>query len=389
MKITFPYMGCVTAYKRLLELMGHEVVMPEKPTQRTVDLGVLNSPEFICYPFKILMGTYIEACEKGVEVIVSSGGRGPCRAGMYGEVHKRILKQLGYDVHVIIFDSMFQNFKAFYKNLKLIKNKTPLIKLLKYVVFAYKMMLQMDKIDKEINIRRAYEVNRDDFKKCREKIVALYDGCSTLNDLRRAKKAAWALMDAVPQKKVPEKDKLRIGIVGEIYVAMESSTNMEMEKRLNALGAEVENIQYVSDWVTHNLFPKWMHLSRSWTLLDKGKRYKGCQCGGHDMENTGAIIDFAERGFDGVVHLMPFGCLPELITRSIVPQITEDLGIPVLSVSLDEQQGEANTQTRVEAFVDLCRSRKRSKDTELHIEPIAVLDNSKTEKQYEVGYKNA
>ena len=86
MKISFPYMGCVTGYKKLLELLGHEVIMPEKPSQRTVNLGVLNSPEFICYPFKIILGTYIELCEKGVDVIISSGGSGPCRAGMYCEI---------------------------------------------------------------------------------------------------------------------------------------------------------------------------------------------------------------------------------------------------------------------------------------------------------------
>ena len=76
------------------------------------------------------------------------------------------------------------------------------------------------------------------------------------------------------------------------------------------------------------------------------------------MENTGYIMEFAEMGFDGVVHLMPFGCLPELITRSILPQLSEEYNIPVLTMSIDEQNGEANTQTRLEAFVDLCKNRE-------------------------------
>lgn len=38
---------------KILEMLGHEVIMPESPTQRTFDLGVLNSPEFICYPSKV------------------------------------------------------------------------------------------------------------------------------------------------------------------------------------------------------------------------------------------------------------------------------------------------------------------------------------------------
>ena len=59
---------------------------------------------------------------------------------------------------------------------------------------------------------------------------------------------------------------------------------------------------------------------------------------------------------------MPFGCLPELVTRSMIPQISEDYDLPILSVSLDEQMGEANLQTRVEAFIDLCRSKKNAKN---------------------------
>ncbi len=119
MKVSFPYMGCVTGYEKIMELLGHEVIPPHKPTQRTVDLGVLNSPEFICFPFKIMMGTYIEACEQGAELIISSGGSGPCRAGLYGEVHKKTLKQLGYNVDIIIFDSMFEDFSRFYHQILL------------------------------------------------------------------------------------------------------------------------------------------------------------------------------------------------------------------------------------------------------------------------------
>ena len=37
------------------------------------------------------MGSYLEAIEKGADTIVTTGGRGPCRAGLYGEIHKRNL----------------------------------------------------------------------------------------------------------------------------------------------------------------------------------------------------------------------------------------------------------------------------------------------------------
>lgn len=358
MKISFPYMGCVTGYKKLMELLGHEVVMPEKPTQHTVDLGVLNSPEFICYPFKIMMGTYIELCERGAEVIVASGGSGPCRAGMYNEVHKRVLRQLGYSTEIVIFDSIFKDFRGFMRKLKMIKNGVPMLRVLKYAAFAFKMICKMDALEKKMKVLRAYEVNRGDFDHAWEKIVKIFDKCEKSSELKAAELEAEVVLDSVETKPHDEKSRLRIAIVGEIYVIMESAANMEMERRLNALGVEVTNVQYISDWVKHNIIPKRFNKSESWKAFREGMKYKQCACGGHDMENTGYISKFAHDGYDGIVHLMPFGCLPELVTKSLIPEMSEELDIPILSVSLDEQMGEANLQTRLEAFIDLCRSKK-------------------------------
>ncbi len=36
-----------------------------------------------------MLGSYLEAIEKGAEVIISSGGHGPCRAGYYGILHQK------------------------------------------------------------------------------------------------------------------------------------------------------------------------------------------------------------------------------------------------------------------------------------------------------------
>ena len=58
---------------------------------------------------------------------------------------------------------------------------------------------------------------------------------------------------------------------------------------------------------------------------------------------------------------MPFGCLPELVTRSMSHKLSEQMDIPILTMSIDEQNGEANTQTRLEAFVDLCAGRKKAR----------------------------
>ena len=64
---------------------------------------------------------------------------------------------------------------------------------------------------------------------------------------------------------------------------------------------------------------------------------------------------------NAIIHLMPFACLPELVSRSIMPSLSKDIDFPILTLSIDEQTGEANIQTRLEAFIDLLWNRKNKK----------------------------
>lgn len=83
-------------------------------------------------------------------------------------------------------------------------------------------------------------------------------------------------------------------------------------------------------------------------------------CGGHGRESVGHTILYAKKGFDGVIHLSPFTCIPEIVAKSILPAVSKDYNISVLSISLDEQTGKAGLRTRLEAFVDLL-DKKRQK----------------------------
>lgn len=366
MKLSFPNMGQTTAYKKLVEYLGHEAIMPKKATQRTFDLGVLHSPEFICYPAKVMAGTYIEACENGAEIIVSSGGCGPCRAGMYCEIHRRILKKLGYNTEIIIFDSMFKAPGYFLKQLRRILNGKPFLKFLHFGLFIIKMMEYLDNIEKQIKIKRAYEIDKGDFDKCLKEINEMFYNTNNKKELKKAYLKANDMINNIPVRDKDENKKLKIGIVGEIFVVMDSATNMNIENRLNALGVEVVSTQYVSDWIYHNVKPSFISNDKTHKMHKAGEKYTTCNCGGHHLGNIGWIENFSKEGFDGIIHLMPFGCLPELVTRSMTHKLTEEFGIPILSMSIDEQNGEANTQTRLEAFVDLCAGRKRLKKQEVH-----------------------
>lgn len=361
MKISFPYMGTVIIYKKVLELLGHEVLVPPRPSQKTLDLGVKHSPEFACFPFKTIMGSYIEACELGANTLVTSGGHGPCRAGFYGEIHKRVLHSLGYQHEFIIFDSYARDKEQFMSNIKKLKGKNSWLKVVKSIYFTYQMLQQIDHFDRWIAKNRAYEQIPGSINQAWDEIQLLFDQAHTKKQLKEAVKSSERLITSIPLHPVKEHERIRIGIVGEIYVVMESSINMEMEKMLGELGCEVERSQYLSDWVDYNMVPSFLKKAHEEEILKKGEPYIEIEIGGHAKQTMGHIIDFKERGFDGIIHLMPFGCLPELISQSIIPKVSNQQAIPVLTLSLDEQTGQANNRTRIEAFIDLIKNKKRSK----------------------------
>jgi len=66
-----------------------------------------------------------------------------------------------------------------------------------------------------------------------------------------------------------------------------------------------------------------------------------------------------EKGTDGLIHVSPFTCMPEIMSQNIFPKMREDVNLPILSLIMDEQTGKAGYITRLEAFVDLMRRRKR------------------------------
>ncbi len=358
MKVTFPHMGNTMVYKKLLELLGHEIIDPPVPSKRTIDLGVKHSPEFSCFPMKVLMGSYLEALEMGADTIISSGGHGPCRAGYYGETHQRILNSLGHEVEVIIFDDFKDDFKDSMRKVWKVKNGKSWAEVWRTLKLSYRMSKALDRLEKQIQIKRAYEAHTGESTRVWEGIQGCFERVYNDTDLIEAEAQGQNAIEGIKLRQVPQEKRIKIGVVGEIYVVMEQSINMKIEELLGGLNAEVERSQYLSDWIDFNLLPKRYTKPHELEILKLGEPYIQEMIGGHAKQTVGHIVDYAQRGFDGVIHLMPFACLPELISQSVIPTITKEWGIPVLSLSIDEQTGTANVQTRVEAFIDMIKMKK-------------------------------
>lgn len=355
MRLSFPYMGPTIVYKKLFELLGHDVVMPPRPDKEIIDLGVKYSPEFACFPFKVITGIYLKLMEEDIDALVTSGGHGPCRAGYYGEVHKKILKDLGYDTEIIVIDSPHDDYKYFYNVMQKLKGDSSWIRVFQVIKTVYELTKAMDEVEKKVEVLRAYNNNGTINKIWIDAQKEFYK-IKTIREIKNIKnkyiKKLKKFEDSIPA----ESERFKIGVIGEIYVVLEQSINNQIEEKLNSFGFEVERSQYLTDWIRENAFPFFgKDLEK---IKNKGEEFIEIEIGGHAQDNIGHAVDFKEKGFDGIVHLKPFGCLPELVSQSVMDDLSKKYEIPVLTISIDEQTADANVLTRVEAFLDMIKEKK-------------------------------
>lgn len=116
---------------------------------------------------------------------------------------------------------------------------------------------------------------------------------------------------------------------------------------------------YLSGWVGQHVF---QGLAQGYRSLKpyhhQAKPYLNHFVGGHGEETVGAAVHYAKQGYDGVIQLLPLGCMPEIVASSILPRIQEDYNIPIMTLTFDEHTGQAGVQTRLEAFMDLLERSK-------------------------------
>ena len=54
--------------------------------------------------------------------------------------------------------------------------------------------------------------------------------------------------------------------------------------------------------------------------------------------------------------------MPEIVAQSILPSISRDYEIPILTIIIDEHSGQAGLITRLEAFIDLLQWKRSKKE---------------------------
>ncbi|NPV70912.1 MAG: CoA protein activase [Firmicutes bacterium] len=359
MRVTFPRMGnSHIPLRALFESAGVEVVLPPPSSRRTVALGARHSPEFACFPLKLNIGNFIEAAESGADTMVMAGGIGPCRFGYYAQVEREILADMGFDLEMVVLEPPCTGWVGLASRIRKITGGCGVTGLLRAARLAWVKCGAVDEIESVSRKARPVERSRGAVTRAMEEALALLDDAGTVTAARKALAAGCEMIWSATGFPVDDPEPIRVGIVGEIFMVLDGFSNMDVERRLGEMGVEVHRFLSMGEWVRSNLLPKSFMPHEAREMVALASPYLNYFVGGHGVESVGGVRVYARLGFDGVVQIMPFTCMPEIVAQSVLKNVSRDHSIPVLTLSLDEHTAEAGLQTRLEAFVDLLKRRR-------------------------------
>ena len=309
---------------------------------------------------------------------------GPCRFGQYNRFHRLLLDELGYkDVPIYAPDQD----QTFYTELGMLDGD--------FSKLAWWGIVAIDLLDKRLRETRPYEKNKGEsdrvYWECLRNICAQIEKREIPErGIREAKEA----FRAIPVDRTREK--VLIGIVGEIYVRSNTFSNEHLVRKVENLGGQVlippiaEWIYYVnytsikrnfankdfSDWLKTlikdkfqrhyehrflNIFDgdlSFAHEPDVKEVLSIATPYIHPSFEGEAILSVGKTLDFVKKGVCGIINAMPFGCMPGTVVNAVLKRVKEEMGnIPYLNMVYEGLE-DTNSITRLEAFIHQAKAFK-------------------------------
>ncbi len=361
--IAWPRMGRIDIpLKALLTNLGAKIVIPPANSNEALEIGVKNSIEGICLPYKLNLANYIMALNSGANTLMMFQAPGSCRLGNYTKMAQKTLKKMGYEFDMVIFDmyrnKMIQTLHAFWHVTRCLNPW----KYFKAFSLGFAKFFAIDCAEKMLLYYRPREINKGDAENLYNKWLFKIDECNSIiksKFLCNRIKKDFKKIKINKNKEVPV-----VYLLGEFFVLLDPYTNQNIEKELGEMGVEVRRQIMFSGWLEHVLKPSFLYKKESHRerAVKYASNYMKRAIGGECIETVGDTVYASRNGIDGIIHLMPFSCMPEIVAQNILPKVSREENIPVLELVLDEQTGKAGNLTRIEAFIDLVKRRKIKKE---------------------------
>ena len=345
----FHFRNYEPAFKYFTEqVLDADFVPTPTPTRATIKRGEEMSADYVCTPFKHIIGDYAAALDQGADTLVQVTGF--CRLNYYGELQEMILRDAGYrDFQMLNFSYVatgkIRDYVAYCK--KVVNPNLSIPHGIKNLLGVYRMVEHIDAFRDRYLANAGFEREAGSFERVRKEFLAAMNAARTNSQIEEGFRRAMDALDALPVDKPA--DPVRVGIVGEYYTAQDPISCLDVEGKLLAMGVHLVNAMSISAFNLHY-------------NADVARKSVAAYCE-HDMGptstfNIAAAKRFAEEGFDGIIHIKSAGCTPEIDVMPVLQRLSRDYHVPVLFLTFDTQTSDAGLDTRLEAFYDMIAMRK-------------------------------
>ncbi|MFI3283539.1 MAG: 2-hydroxyacyl-CoA dehydratase [Erysipelotrichaceae bacterium] len=379
-----------TMLKKCLEIDGYKVDLLKSDHQEIVNTGLKYVHNDTCYPALLVIGQLIDALQSGqydphkVGLLITQTGGG-CRASNYIHLLRKALKKAGYEYVPVVS----VNLAGLEKNPGFNLNYSFIIRMLYVLYFG-------DLLSLLANQCKPYEINLNQTDQLVEKwesdLVAYLQNNRILTQKMYQKKL---IEIATSFEKIPRstQEKIKVGIVGEIYIKYSSFGNNKLEEFLLSEGAE-PIVPGVADFMIYSMnnylvdielyggsmmkkkllglfqgyFEKLQTVMidvilehTSFRAPEPFKKVKQSAIGyvGHGNKMgegwllTAEMVDLIKSGVNNIICAQPFGCLPNHISgKGMLRKIKNNYPLSnIVSIDYDPGATRVNQENRIKLMI--------------------------------------
>ncbi|MBN1893547.1 hypothetical protein JW906_03585 [bacterium] len=373
-RLIVPRMSTVgaSALSAAMRSFGIKAELAPHSDERTLQLAAKFTTGEECLPQRVTLGNFLKVIEsEGFDPAKTAffmpTSSGPCRFGQYAPLVRKILKDMGLGQVVVFSPTSSDQYEGIGGNV------------MRFQRTAWRAVLASDILRKLLLMFRPYEAAAGQSQSIQDRMHA--DCCLILEDasipmgkqLRLLAGKMEEARDAYLSMRIREEPGNRplVGVVGEIFLRLDSFSNQNLMRHVEALGGECWMAD-VGEWVWYT------NAERARKLRERGRAFSLDMIGVHVRDavqrhdekallaplsalfsgrreastseilegsegylpaakalgemtlNTGKAISFHRSGCDGVIDISPFTCMNAIVTEAVYPSVSRDHdGMPV------------------------------------------------------------
>ena len=376
--------------QEVIRLEGYDIEVLKNESRAVIDEGLKHVHNDTCYPCLCVVGQYIDALKSGkydldhTALMISQTGGG-CRASNYMSLIRKAIRREFPQVPVVSINfSGLEKDSSFEISAKL------------FIKFAF-AIIYGDTIMWCYNQTKPYEVESGAADRARDMAVEYVVEKFKNGDYGKYKKINKYLIDLFASVERNVEEKVKVGIVGEIYVKYSTLGNNNLEKFLLSENCEpvvpalidfvlycIINVVNDGKLYGHDKFKAFLYkmvykfVHRMQKNVIKIFEKEGTFTPVHDFEHLRKCADkvinqgvkmgegwlipaemaaLAETGVPNIVCAQPFGCLPNHIagkgTIRTLKELYKDENI--VAVDYDPSATRVNQENRIKLMLATAR----------------------------------